>query len=336
MSDEQGFDIRMAPVPFLPANANAAGFTVIDNVAYAATSNGCGNAPNGVWAVELTTPEKRVRNWTTNGGSVAGAYGPAFGSDGTIYAATGDGEYTPASYSDSLVALDAKTLQLTGYFTPGKSAFNSSPVVIKAGAHDWIAAANADGKIYLVDSASPGGSDHRTAVAVSPKYATYTGGFAPGALSAWQDGSGTPWILAPVAGTIASTFPVTNGSVTNGAIAAFKVSNDGGKPSLQPAWVSRDMVSPGPATIVNGVVFALASGEFHSNDAGLTAAQRAQRSTPAVLYAFDGATGKELWNSGNTITSFTHAAGISVQSGNVYVVTYDNNLYEFALLNTVD
>ena len=50
------------------------------------------------------------------------------------------------------------------------------------------------------------------------------------------------------------------------------------------------------------MVFAISSGEFHGAGT-LTAAQRAQRSTPAVLYALDAATGKTLWSSGRTITS---------------------------------
>ena len=70
------------------------------------------------------------------------------------------------------------------------------------------------------------------------------------------------------------------------------------------------MVSPLTPAIVNGVVFALSSGEFRSSDPQLTAAQRAQRSSPAVLYALDAATGKELWNSGSTITSFVHSGGL--------------------------
>ena len=60
-------------------------------------------------------------------------------------------------------------------------------------------------------------------------------------------------------------------------------------------------------------------------DAKLTAAQRAQRSVPAILYALDPATGKELWNSGKTITSFARA-GLSASAGQVYLVTFDNTL----------
>ena len=44
----------------------------------------------------------------------------------------------------------------------------------------------------------------------------------------------------------------------------------------------------------------------------------------------DGATGKELWSSGKTITSFARA-GLSAGGGQVYLVTYDNHLYAFGI-----
>ena len=64
--------------------------------------------------------------------------------------------------------------------------------------------------------------------------------------------------------------------------------------------------------------------------APLTAAQRAQRSVPAVLYILDGATGKTLWSSGTKITSFARA-GLSASAGQVYLVTFDNHLYAFGI-----
>ena len=88
------------------------------------------------------------------------------------------------------------------------------------------------------------------------------------------------------------------------------------------------MVSPLPPMVINGVVFAVSSGEFRSGGA-MTAAQRAQKSAKAVLYALDGDTGKELWNSGNTITSFVHSGGLSGGGSQLYLETYDGMLYAF-------
>jgi outer membrane protein assembly factor BamB len=78
------------------------------------------------------------------------------------------------------------------------------------------------------------------------------------------------------------------------------------------------------------VVFAVSSGEFRTKDAKITAAQRAQKSVPAVLYALDATTGKELWSSGKTITSFMHGGGISGAAGQVYLGTHDGTLWSFA------
>jgi outer membrane protein assembly factor BamB len=112
---------------------------------------------------------------------------------------------------------------------------------------------------------------------------------------------------------------------------AFKVVDQSGTVRLQAAWSSRDMLSPAPPTVVNGVVFAISTGEYRSGDSQLTAAQRAQRGKPAVLYALDAASGKELWSSGNTITSFVHGVGPSAGDGQVYVVTYDGTVYAFGI-----
>ena len=140
------------------------------------------------------------------------------------------------------------------------------------------------------------------------------GNIGTGDLATWEEG-GTRWILAPVAGAVnpATKFVGANGAITNGAVAAFKVVDQGGKPSLQPAWTSRDLTTPQTPTIINGVIFAVSGGD----------AQHA-----AVLYALDGATGKDLWNSGSTMTSFTRT-GISGGSGQLYVGTHDSTVYAF-------
>ena len=98
---------------------------------------------------------------------------------------------------------------------------------------------------------------------------------------------------------------------------------------MQPGWASRNLVSPLTPTIINGVVFATSSGEFRTSDSKMTAAQRAARSGKAVIYALDGATGKELWNSGTTITSFTRGAALSGGMGQIYLTTYDGTIYAF-------
>ena len=268
---------------FLPANANASGLILADNIIYTSTSGNCGGAPNGVWAIDTATPGAAPMHWETNGGGVAGTVGPAFGSDGSIYAATTDGDYSPTSFSDSVVVLDGKTLKLKDWFSPAKSEFTSSPVVFPYKERDLVAVANKDGRLYLLDSKELGGGDHKTPLAVSAQYAN--SGVGAGALATWEDATGTRWILVGVTGGLnsAAHFPVTNGSATGGAIAAFKLTEQNGKPMLEPGWVSREIVAPHPPIIVNGIVFALASAGQGGN---------------AVLYALDGQSGEgylEQW-----------------------------------------
>src|SRR5262249_24981534 len=130
--------------------------------------------------------------------------------------------------------------------------------------------------------------------------------------------------------------PIENGIVKEGAIMAFKVEEKGGNLQLSPAWISRDMNRAEPPVIANGVILAYGSGENTYQaypDIGLadTADRRIPASTHATLYALDAQTGKELWSSGDQITSWNHWSGLSVANGRVYIGTYDSNLYAFGI-----
>jgi outer membrane protein assembly factor BamB len=299
------------PIDFLPANANARGLIVFDKTAYVATINGCGGVENGVWALNLES--RNVTSWKSDS-SVAGSAGFAAGPDGTLYVANASGD---------LVALEPGTLKVKGSYKSG-SGFTSTPVVFEYKDKDLIGVTTG-GKIQLFDSAALGGQPLATTQAFSsPDYAT-------GSLASWEDSAGTRWVLAPAGGSVASQagFALQNGEVKNGAIVAFKLVEQNGTLALQPAWVSRDMVSPLTPAIVNGVVFALASGEFRSSDAKLPTKQRARRSSNAVLYALDAGTGKELWSSGNAITTFVHSGGLAAGGGRVYVGGHDGTQYAF-------
>jgi outer membrane protein assembly factor BamB len=290
------------PVKFLSPGAKASGIIAIDGTVFAATADGCGGNANGIHAIDLAS--KNASSWKTSGGSVAGIAGAAFSLDGTLFAATTDGE---------VVALDSKTLQMKDSFSAGKSAFNSSPSVFSSGGKSVVAVSNSDGKIYLLDGASL-----KTALATSTKYVNPAPNTTAGVISTFKDADGTVWLFAAAVGTLAADtkFPLNNGTVTDGAIVAFKVVDQAGKPSLQPAWVSRDMATPLAPAISNGVVFALASG--------------AQSSKPAVLYALDAKSGKDLWNSGTTITTHASAnAGLAVSASQLYFGTVDGTLWTF-------
>jgi outer membrane protein assembly factor BamB len=53
--------------------------------------------------------------------------------------------------------------------------------------------------------------------------------------------------------------------------------------------------------------------------------------THGILYAFDGATGKELYASGDLLDSWTHYGGIAIVGGRLYISTWDARVYAFGL-----
>jgi outer membrane protein assembly factor BamB len=99
----------------------------------------------------------------------------------------------------------------------------------------------------------------------------------------------------------------------DGSIVAFRLVDTPGRLQLMPVWQSRNLISPAPPVISHEVVFALSAG----ND-----------STGATLYAFDPATGEELFSSGKTLASSARA-GLTVVNNRVYVSTFDGTVYCF-------
>lgn len=332
------------PVPFIPPSAKPASLLYVDGIVYTSTSGECGAAPNAVWALDLSAKERKVSTWKTGGAGVAGSSGPALGTEGTLYVAVGPDRRTAVSparqgtgVSNSVVALDRKTLERKDWFTAEGADFNASPAVIRHKDKDLVVVTGDDGRLYLLDGASLGGADHKTPLYVTEKY---TAAGAGTALATWEEDGGTRWIVTTSAGS-GSSAPAGRaaggrgsaaaGSQPGGYLIAFKLVDQNGKLSLERGWTSRPLVAPLAPIVVNGIVFAASSGEHKgAPGAQLTAPQRAQRSVPAVLYALDPASGKELWSSGKTITSFARA-GLSAGAGQVYLVTYDNTLYAFGI-----
>ena len=163
------------------------------------------------------------------------------------------GQRGPSTYSNSIVALEPKTLKLKDSFTQPGADFNASPVIFRYKDKDLMAVSGNDGRLYLLD-----GTSLKTPLHVTPKYSNAG---ATGGLATWES-DGTRWILAPAVGAAQAGMKVAaNGPVTSGSIVAFKLVDEGGKLSLEPAWASRDLTSPAAPLVFNGVVFALSTGE---------------------------------------------------------------------------
>ena len=331
MNTSTGDDVT-PPMPFLPANAQGSSLTVVDRTVYT-TATDCANGRSGVWALDLGGPEKKaapVAIFALKGGSVSRHGGLAMGTDGTVFVQTGPGVLDPASnkWSNTLLALTPKKLKLANYFTapdPGSGAKSTSnlnlttPVVFTYKEKELVVSAGADGRLYLLDAKNPGGEDHKTPLCQTQPVASAGAGIW-GGLSSWQDSDGTRWILAPVWGPVNPELnvPANNGTAPNGSIVAFKLEDRGGKLALTPAWVSRDIHSPEQPVITSGVVFALSAGDYGN-------------STPAVLYALDGATGKEMYSTGNQVTAPANLTGVTVANGRVFFTTTDSTLYGFGI-----
>jgi hypothetical protein len=299
-----------APARFLPPGANASGLMLVDQVAYAATTGSCNGVDNGLWALDLAS--KQVSSWK---GNVAGTAGAAVDGSGTIYVTTGGG----GELANSIVALEPRSLKVRSSYSGGAE-FTSSPVIFDHKGQTMIAAATRDGRIHLLNSSTPG-----KAVTGSAAWAE---NFTPGALSSWQDRDGTRWILASVEGPVPTGFTAQGGGAATGSIVAWKLVEENGSITIQPGWASRNLTSPLPPTIINGVVFAVSGGEYKPGGK-MGAAQRILRSGKAVVYALDGRTGRELWNSGATVTSFARGAAISGGMGQIYLTTHDGTIYTF-------
>jgi hypothetical protein len=329
-----GWD-NMTPALFLPANTRALGLIITTGtdggpVAYAATTHGCGSQPDAVWAMDLDSPQKTVVAFTAGGATIAGTAGPTLGRDGTVYVATTDGS---APLSNSVIALEPKTLKLKASVAVTKAAFSSSPLLFQWKDKEVVVVAGG-GKLFVFDAAS---LQAGPIASVSLGSATYE----TGALASWLDAQGARWIAVPSARAI-ETFKVVEqdppslagissssgvagppslaGISSSSGVAgppslAGTSSSSGvaGRVALQQGWTSRVVVAPLKPLVINGVLFAASSGT---------------RAAPAVLYAIDAASGKDLWNSGKTVTSAVRG-GLSGGQGNVYVPGMDSTLYAF-------
>lgn len=309
------------PAQFVPANSSWSSPIAVGTMLYTATSGRCGGAPDAVWAIDLDSEAKPVVSWKTNGGPVVGAV--AFTSEGRLVAAVGAGQTAGDGKANAIVSLDPKTLQAKDWFTQPGTEFATGPTIVRHGDKEIVAAATKDGRIILLDASSLGGTDHQTPLLVSKPLLAAKGSVAADALAAWQPpdvDATSSWILLAASGPLASHVPVGNGAVRNGAVLALKLTGAAATLSLEPGWVSHDLSAPAAPIIVNGVVFTLATGQ---SGTGTAAAK------PAVLHAYDGATGKRLWSSGRAMSTMASPGSLWSGLGQVYIGMRDGTLHAF-------
>jgi outer membrane protein assembly factor BamB len=349
-----GTDVAQ-PEPFLPPNGKPYGLNLWKGVIYTTTAQGCGGNPNAFYGYDLAT--KKVGQYLPGSGGLWPRTGPSIGKDGTVYAGSGDGDYFPERqiYGQSIIGVkqnpQTKALELKDWYAPSNAFWlrkrdldmNVTGPVFDFKGKEYLVQSSKECRLWLLDTSALGGEDHRTPVYRTPLICNEDVNFAAagtwGALATWEEPNGTRCILVPFWGPKHSQFsaPIEYGDVVRGGVAAFKLEDKAGKIVLTPAWLSRDMDQAEPPVVANGVVLAYGSGENTAQadvNSGLgfnTAANRVAKSTHATIYALDARTGKELWSSGDQITSFNHFSGLSVANGRVYIGTYDGALYCFGV-----
>ncbi len=348
--EEVGKAIQVSPHAYIKAN----GLNLYKNTVYTISGQGCGSSagrnPNTVYAVDLTTHETTTMQPDQSG--MWGVAGVAISPDGMVCAETGDGPYDEAAkrLSTSVLEVDPESLQIVNYYTPDNHLWlterdmdmNYTPSIFPYKGRELLVASGKEGRYYLLDTKTMGGANHETPLYKTPLVSNTNVNFQTegswGSGATWEDSKGTRWYLAPIGGPLNPEvkFPITDGDIPDGATIAFKIEDVNGKTKMTPAWVSRDMVTAETPAVANGVVFALAAGEFtgQGHDAGTglwTAQERVERSIPAILYALDGQTGKVLWSSGHEIGSFLHEGGMAVANGRVILGTNDGTVYCFGL-----
>jgi outer membrane protein assembly factor BamB len=341
---------RIPATSYIPEFARNWSFNLIDNIVYTSMGRGCNDVIAQVDAMDLSDPGRHVSTFFTGAARIGGAWGRGSMVRGPrgLYAQTADGAYDPATgkFGNTVMVFNPKDLRLVDSFTPNNWQYlnakdldygSANPIVFAFQKWSLVASVGKESVMYLLDASNLGGADHHTPLYQSPRWGndeefSYGRGIW-GAISTWEDATGSRWILMPMWGPPAKdapAFKLTYGDANEGSVMAFQVVLDNDKPGLVPVWRSRDMHVPDPPIVANGVVYALQTGE-NTTQKGSTAEQRSTPVTNAILYAYDAATGKELYSSKDIIKSWTHFSEPVVANGSVYISTWDARVYAFGL-----
>ena len=197
-------------------------------------------------------------------------------------------------------------------------------------------------RIYLMDTESIGGDDHRTPVYRTPLICNEMVDFAEagiwGSLATWED-NGTRWIVTPFWGPKA--FPVLRAPRTRRSEEGRDCGIQDGRDRRQGAVDSRlDFARHEPGR---------AAGDRQRHDlrirqrreyrAGVSG-RRAWISAWSGAFRFPRtpcstrsmrAPADELWSSGDQIKTWNHWSGLALANGHVYINTYDGQIYCFGL-----
>ncbi|HJZ76199.1 MAG TPA: hypothetical protein VKE51_30900 [Vicinamibacterales bacterium] len=286
-----GWD-NMTPALFLPANTRAMGLIIASGASGAATAYAVTTHGCGSQPDAVWAMDLASPKKTVVAFKAGGA--TIAGTSGVALGRDGTVYAAttdgPTAMSNAVFALEPATLRPKASFAVAKADFQSSPLLFQWKGRDALIVAGRT-ELVVFDAASLQAGPVAGASFGAPISES------AGALASWVDAEDTRWIAV----------------ATARAIQTFRVVEQNGQLALLPAWTSRAITSPLPPFVVNGVLFAASAGT---------------RSAPAVLYAIEAASGKDLWNSGRAIATAARG-GLSAGGGNVYLPGADSTLYAF-------
>src|SRR5438270_8299554 len=164
------------PVKFLPAADWSSDVCSSEaQMIYTATGHGCGGVPNGLWAINLASPDYTVASYQSRQVRPLALSGPAITPDGNSIVVTGAGTSDSSSgvYAGSVVSV-AKDMKLADWYTPAggmASSEGGAPATFAYREKQLVVAPGNDGSLALLDAASLGGADHHTPLFETPPVA---------------------------------------------------------------------------------------------------------------------------------------------------------------------
>lgn len=346
--------VRFGPAQFVPPYAKPWSLNLVGSTVHTTLAQGCGGSLSGFYSMDVSDQHRPVVRQlllsNTNTGGIWGRGGPVAGDNGKLYGSTADGPFDLriGDFSNSVVAASMDGLELVDYFLPRNhwelyrldlDFGSASPVWFGWRDYSLLASGAKEGVLYLLDADALGGMDHQTPLLEGirlgndPNSSTSYGIW--GGLSTWRDDGGTTWLYVPMYGPPSAAVPEferSHGPTPDGSVMAFQVEADRrtGKPQLVAAWISQNFKVPEPVVLANGIAFVLANGE-NVNQRASVQDRQTKDNQPAVLYALDARTGKELYNSGDAIGTWVHFSGLAISEGRVFSVDYDSTVYCFGL-----
>ncbi len=305
-AEAAGWPVTVTNIP--NSEYTYSGVTVLNGKLYVQTASYCDDLPYFGRVVEIDfTQQPQITNiWYPAGGEIMG--GGVWGPGGVsidvsnqhMFTSTGNSFTTPESYpfSDSVVEL-SNSLEVLGTNYPGLTGsdadFGSTPVLFQPpGCQPLLAAKNKTGALVVYTRGQiSNGPIQRLQIAD---------------IGDDQFNGDVAWDPLTNMIYIGNSSDSSGGTFMHGML-ALNVQNNC---TLALAWqqvVGPNYSSVSPPTAANGVVY---YGDGFGN----------------TEFAFDAATGAQLWDSGSMITGGIYSAP-TVVNGKLYVGAWDNYIYAF-------